>query len=84
MRMLKTLDFADAGVRTGTHRAFVLQRNAGLTERGDIGLTLAEARQLLECVQNEFVAALAASTMSSRQPCATSAGSKVPRPSKAA
>jgi len=39
MRMLMTLEFADAGVKTGTHRAFVLQRNAGLTEPGDIGVS---------------------------------------------
>jgi hypothetical protein len=32
MRMLMTLEFADAGVKTGIHRVLVLQRNAGLTE----------------------------------------------------
>lgn len=59
MRMLMTLEFADAGVKTGSQRVFVLQRNAGLTEPGDIGLTLAEGKQLLECVQHELVAAQA-------------------------
>jgi hypothetical protein len=55
--MLVTLEFADAGVKTGSHRACGLQRNAGLTEPDDIGLPLAEGKQLLECVRYEFVAA---------------------------
>ena len=69
MRMLMTLEFADAGVKTGTHRVFVLQRNAGLTEPGDIGLTLAEGRQLLECVQHEFVAAQAEEIVARARTC---------------
>jgi hypothetical protein len=69
MRMLMTLGFADAGLKTGTHRVFSLQRNSGLTKPGDIGPSLAEGRQLLECVQHEFVAAQAEEIVTRARTC---------------
>jgi hypothetical protein len=59
MRMVVTVEFADAGIRTGKHRVLAVTRNAGHAASGDIGLTLAEAKNMLEYVQQEFVTAQA-------------------------
>ena len=59
MRMLVTVEFVDAGEKSGCHRTLVVQRDFGHTELGDIGLSLAEGMHLLESVQNAFVDAQA-------------------------
>jgi len=55
MRMLVTVEFVDAGEKSGCHRTLVVQRDFGHTKLGDIGLSLAEGMHLLEGVQNAFV-----------------------------
>jgi len=60
MRMLVTVEFADAGKRTGTHRVLVVGGCRDATAPGDIGMTLEEAEALLSALQWEFVAAQAA------------------------
>jgi DNA-directed RNA polymerase subunit RPC12/RpoP len=60
MRMLVTVEFVDAGSETGTHDVLVVNRNAEFTESGDVGLSLAEGKQILNFVQHEFITAQAA------------------------
>ena len=59
MRMVVTVEFADAGTRTGKHRVLAVTRNVSYASSGDIGLSLAEAKNMLEYVQQEFVTAQA-------------------------
>lgn len=60
MRMLVTVEFADAGAKTGTHRVLVVGGCGDMTAPGDIGISLEEAKTLLNALQWEFVAAQAA------------------------
>src|SRR5258708_4081748 len=60
MRMLVTVEFADAGVKTGTHRVLVVGGCSDMAAPGDIGMSLEEAKTLLSALQWEFVTAQAA------------------------
>ena len=60
MRMLVTVEFADAGAKTGTHRVLVVGGCGDMTAPGDIGISLEEAKTLLNALQWEFVATQAA------------------------
>src|SRR5271166_4532101 len=60
MRMLVTVEFADAGKKTGTHRILVVGGCRNTTALGDIGMTLEEAKTLLSALQWEFITAQAA------------------------
>jgi hypothetical protein len=55
--MLVSLEFADAGTRTGTHRVLVVAGCSDATAAGDIGISLEEAKTLLRALQREYVAA---------------------------
>jgi len=50
MRMLVTVEFADAGAKTGTHRVLVVGGCSDLAAPGDIGMSLAEAKTLLSAL----------------------------------
>ena len=52
MRMLVTVEFADAGVKTGTHRVLVIGGCSDLAAPGDIGMSLDEAKTLLGALQS--------------------------------
>jgi hypothetical protein len=69
MRMLVTLEFADAGTESGTHRVLIIGRGTDDLQAGDIGLSLDEAKTLLNAIQDEFVSAQAASIVEARRPC---------------
>jgi hypothetical protein len=49
MRMLVTLEFADAGTKSGTNRVLVIGRDTENIKTGDIGLRLDEAKTLINC-----------------------------------
>jgi hypothetical protein len=57
MRMLVTVEFADDGVKTGTHRVLVVGGCSDMAAPGDMGMSLEEAQTLLGALQCEFVAA---------------------------
>ena len=57
MGMLVTVEFADSGSKNGCRGVFAVERDGGQPSSGDIGLTLAEGRQLLESIQFVFVGA---------------------------
>ena len=44
MRMLVTVEFADAGKRSGSHRVLIIGRGMQDRQPGDIGLSLEEAK----------------------------------------
>src|SRR5216683_759384 len=67
MRMLVTVEFADAGVKTGTHRVLVVGGCSDMAVPGDIGMSLEEAKTLLSALQWEFVAAQAAEITESKR-----------------
>ena len=69
MRMLVTVEFADAGAKAGTHRVLVVGGSGDLTAPGDIGLSLEEAKSLLSSLQWEFVAAQAAEITERARQC---------------
>lgn len=60
MRMLVTVEFVNAGNKTGTHDVLVVNRDAAFTESGDIDLSLDEGKRLFKYIQQEFVNAQAA------------------------
>jgi hypothetical protein len=60
MRMLVTVEFVDAGTKTGTRDVLVVNRNPEFAESGDIGLSLDEGKQILNFIQQEFITAQAA------------------------
>jgi hypothetical protein len=62
MRMLISLEFADAGMMTGSH-------SSDSTAPGDIGMSLEEAKALLMAIQWEFVAAQAAEIVENARTC---------------
>ena len=51
MRMLVSVEFADAGTKTGTHRVLVVGGCSDATAPGDIGISLEEAKALLNALQ---------------------------------
>jgi hypothetical protein len=51
MRVLLTVEFADAGEKTGTHRVLVVGGCRDATAPGDIGMTLEEAKTALSALQ---------------------------------
>src|SRR5258708_12201337 len=69
MRMLVTVEFADAGVKTGTHRVLVIGGCSDTAAPGDIGMSLEEAKTLLSALQWEFVAAQAAEITECARQC---------------
>jgi hypothetical protein len=68
MRMLVSVEFADAGTKSGTHRVLIIGR-AAEDQRDDISLSLEEAKTLISSVQDEFVAAQAAEIVEKRRQC---------------
>jgi hypothetical protein len=69
MRMLVTLEFADAGTKSGSHRVLIIGRGSEDPQTGDIGLSLEEAKTLISSIQDEFVAAQAAEIVEARRRC---------------
>jgi hypothetical protein len=69
MRMLISLEFADAGVMTGTHKVLVVGGCSDSTAPGDIGMSLEEAKALLMAIQWEFVAAQSAEIVENARVC---------------
>ena len=69
MRMLVTVEFADAGAKTGTHRVLVVGGCSDMAAPGDIGMSLEEAKTLLSALQWEFVAAQAAEITERARQC---------------
>jgi hypothetical protein len=57
--MLVTLEFADAGSKSGTHRVLMMGRGTDNLQAGDVGLSLDEAKMLMSAIQDEFVSAQA-------------------------
>jgi hypothetical protein len=54
------VEFADAGTKTGSHQVLVVGGCSDATAPGDIGISLEEAKALLNALQWEYVAAQAA------------------------
>jgi hypothetical protein len=69
MRMLVTLEFADAGTKSGSHRVLIIGRGSEDPQTGDIGLSLEEAKTLISSIQDELVAAQAAEIVEARRRC---------------
>jgi hypothetical protein len=69
MRMLVSVEFADAGTKSGTHRVLIIGRAAEGPEAGDIGLSLEEAKTLMGAIESEFVSAQAAELVEARRRC---------------
>ena len=69
MRMLVSVEFADAGTKTGTHRVLVVGGCSDATAAGDIGISLEEAKTLLRALQWEYVAAQAAEITEKARRC---------------
>ena len=69
MRMLVTVEFADAGTKSGTHRVLIIGRGPEGPEAGDIGLSLEEAKTLINSIESEFVSAQAAEIVEMRRRC---------------
>ena len=55
--MLVSVEFGDAGTKTGTHRVLVVGGCSDAMAAGDIGISLEEAKTLLRAPQWEYVAA---------------------------
>jgi hypothetical protein len=51
MRMLVSVEFADAGTKSGTHRVLIIGRGSEGPAPGDIGLSLEEAKTLICAIQ---------------------------------
>jgi hypothetical protein len=60
MRMLVSVEFADAGTKSGTHRVLIIGRGSEGLVAGDISLSLEEAKTLISAIESEFVPAQAA------------------------
>src|ERR1017187_6467350 len=69
MRMLVTVEFADAGGKSGQHRVLIIGRNGSAVGHGDIGLSLDDAQTLLGAIQDEFVEAQAAEIVELARTC---------------
>src|SRR5216684_1520552 len=51
--MLVTLEFADAGTKSGTYRVLIVGRDTDNIKTGDIGLSLDEAKTLINAMAVE-------------------------------
>ena len=69
MRRLVSVELADAGSKTGTHRVLVVGGCSDTTAPGVIGMSLDEAKTLLSARQWEFVAAQAAEITKKARRC---------------
>jgi hypothetical protein len=69
MRMLVSVEFADAGTMTGKHSVLVVGGCSDTTAPGDIGISLEEAKTLLSALQCEYVAAQAAEITEAAREC---------------
>jgi len=69
MRMLVSVESADAGTKSGTHRVLIIGRGSEDPAAGDIGLSLEEAKTLISAIQDEFVSAQAAEIVDKRRHC---------------
>jgi hypothetical protein len=69
MRMLVSVEFADAGTKSGTHGVLIIGRDLDGIAEGDIGLTLEEAKMLISAIESEFVSAQAAEIVEARRRC---------------
>jgi hypothetical protein len=69
MRMLVSVEFADAGTKSGTHRVLIIGRGPENPAAGDIGLSLEEAKTLIGAIESEFVSAQAAEIVEARRQC---------------
>ena len=67
--MLVSVEFADAGTKTGSHRVLVVGGCSDATAPGDIGISLEEAKALLNALQWEYVAAQAAEITEKARRC---------------
>jgi hypothetical protein len=67
--MLVTLEFADAGGKSGSHSVLIIGRGTEASQAGDIGLSLDEAKTLISAIQAEFVSAQAAEIVEARRHC---------------
>jgi hypothetical protein len=67
--MLVSVEFADAGTKSGTHRILIIGRGSERPEAGDIGLSLEEAKTPISAVESEFVSAQAAAIVEARRQC---------------
>ena len=52
MRMLVSVEFADTGTKSGTHRILIIGRGSERPEAGDIGLSLEEAKTLISAIES--------------------------------
>jgi hypothetical protein len=66
--MLITVEFGDAGKKSGSHRVLIIGRGRQDRQPGDIGLSLEEAKTLVSAIQDEFVAAQAAEIVEAASP----------------
>ena len=69
MRMLVSVEFADAGTMTGNHPVLVIGGCSDSTAPGDIGISLEEAKALLSSIQWQYVAAQAAEITEKSRRC---------------
>jgi hypothetical protein len=74
MGILVTVEFADSGSKNGRRRVFAVERDGGQPSSGDIGLTLAEGRQLLKSIQFVFVGAEAEEIVDKARVCVRCGG----------
>jgi len=65
--MLVSVEFADAGTKSGAHRVLIIGRGPESRAAGDVGLSLEEARTLISAIQSEFVSAQAAEIVEARR-----------------
>jgi hypothetical protein len=69
MRMLVSVEFADAGTKSGTHRVLIIGRGSERRKAGDIGLSFEETKTLIGAIEGEFVSAQAAEIVEARRRC---------------
>jgi hypothetical protein len=69
VRMLVSVEFADAGTKSGTHGVLIIGRDLEGIAEGNIGLTLEEAKTLISAIESEFVSAQAAEIVEARRRC---------------
>jgi hypothetical protein len=69
MRMLVSVEFADAGTMTGRHTVLIIGGCSDTTAPGDIGLSLEEAKTLLIALQSQYVDAQAAEITEKARRC---------------
>jgi hypothetical protein len=67
--MLVSVEFADAGTKSGTHQILIIGRGSEERQTGDIGLSLEEAKTLISAIESEFVSAQAAEIVEARRGC---------------